>query len=184
MAVQDDLQLIRLTQTGNTSAFCSIVLRYQQPLFRFVGNLVADRHATEDLVQEVFLTAYRKLDSYDPSRATLTTWLFTIARNQSINHLRRARRSTTNHSALLDDIQSAPTDSRDVEVLQQLDRALQELPIHQRTAFVLAELEQLPYDTIARIEETQLGTIKSRVHRAKEKLRRILQRTWEPTDVR
>ena len=61
----------------------------------------------------------------------------------------------------------------------QLDRALAALPVAQRTAFVLAEIEELPYDEIARIEGTRLGTVKLRVHRAKTKLRSLLQRTTE-----
>jgi RNA polymerase sigma-70 factor (ECF subfamily) len=172
-------ELIHRVRTGHAEAFRTLVLRYQQPVFRFVGNLVVDHHEIEDLVQDVFLTAYEKISLYDPSQSKFTTWLFVIARNKSINWLRRKRHRTGTADFEPVDYRHDGRDDDESEFFMQLDRALAALPVAQRTAFVLAEIEELPYDEIARIEGTRLGTVKSRVHRAKTKLRSLLQRTTE-----
>ena len=76
---------------GKTSEFRKLVEQYQRPIFRFVRNLIGDDHDAEDITQDVFLTAFNKLSSYNVQRSSLVTWLFTIARNRCINHLKRKR---------------------------------------------------------------------------------------------
>ena len=105
----------------------------------------------------------------------LLTWLLTIARNRAVNHLRRRRLPQAGVDA--EEVPSqAPTDdvTRD-EFWSLMDQALDSLPLEQKTAFVLAEIEQLPYAEIASIEQTTLGTVKSRIHRAKQALRVVLE---------
>lgn len=124
----------------------------------------------KDIAQDVFFTAYRKLASFDPARSKFSTWLFTIARNKSINALRK--KNTISMSKLPEKVNSHnPSDSlSQKEFFDELDKELQALAPKQRTAFVLAEFEMLPYEENAQIEGVRIGTIRSRIHRAKKKL--------------
>jgi len=120
----EDRELVRQVLAGETDLFRLVVDRHQQSIFRFAFGLLGKREEAQDLSQETFLAVYINLAAFDSSRAALSTWLFTIARNRCIN--------------------------------------------------LLAETEELPYAKIARIENTSLGTVKSRVHRAKQKLQSLL----------
>ena len=166
-----DDQTLAEVLAGKTSEFRKLVEQYQQPVFRFARNLIGDQHDAEDITQEVFLTAFDSLASYDANRASLLTWLFTIARNRCVNYLKR-KRPVIDGEAIAN---VQPADDNDESARNEfwslLDQALDELPIEQKTAFVLAEIEGLPYADIADIEDTTLGTVKSRIHRAKQRLR-------------
>ena len=133
------------------------------------------------MTQDAFLAAFANLSGYASSRAAFSTWLFTITRNRCINLLKRQHPVALSELDSIGDVASAdPLASQ--EISQQLDRALAALPVEQRSAFVLAEVEELPYAEIARIERTSLGTVKSRIHRAKQRLRALLEHTVrEPT---
>ena len=87
----DEHRVIQQVVDGETELFRILVERYQRSLFRFVASLVIDQHQSEDITQEVFLSAYRNLRRFDVRRASFSTWLFTIARNQCINWLHRKR---------------------------------------------------------------------------------------------
>ena len=170
----DEMQSIERVLRGDTAEFRFLVQRYQQPVISMIRHLTGRTTDCEDIAQEVFLSAFRHLRSFDPERSRFSTWLFTIARNKSINALRRIR-----PTPLPDDPTpqrfGGPAEELDrKEIFRELDRALRELPERQRRAFVLAEFEGLPYDQIAQIECADLGTIKSRIHRAKEKLQHAL----------
>ena len=167
-------QIIARVIAGQTSEFRKLVERYHQPVFRFARNMTGDEHDAEDISQEIFLVAFDRLTSYDAKRASLLTWLFTIARNRCINFLKRAR-PVTGGEAITDTQPSASSDdSTRNEFWSLLDEALDALPIEQKTAFVLAEIEGLPYADIALVEQTTLGTVKSRIHRAKGRLRAVM----------
>jgi RNA polymerase sigma-70 factor, ECF subfamily len=169
----EDRELVKRVLAGQTDDFRALVERHQQPIFRFAAGLLGNREEAEDVTQEVFLAAFANLSGYDSSRAAFSTWLFTIARNRCINLLKRTRPIALNE---LDSIAGAASANPIVsqELSQQLDRALAALPVEQRSAFVLAEIEELPYAEIARIERTSLGTVKSRIHRAKQRLQSLL----------
>jgi RNA polymerase sigma-70 factor (ECF subfamily) len=170
----DDRQLVRLVLSGRTDDFRALVERHQQSIFRFASKLLGNREAAEDVTQDVFLAAFVNLSGYDASRAALSTWLFTIARNRCLNLLQQRQPLPLNELDPIGDVTS--TDSVVSQQLsQQLDRALAALPLEQRTAFVLAEIDELPYAEIARIEQTSLGTVKSRIHRAKQRLQSLLE---------
>src|SRR5213596_2708131 len=88
----DDEFLIQQTLAGNHQAFRLVVLRYQRPLFRFLGLLGFRGARAEDVAQETFLRAFKALCSFDPARAAFSTWLFTIARRLAIGEWRRTQR--------------------------------------------------------------------------------------------
>ena len=170
----EDRELVRRVVAGQTDDFRALVDRYQQRIFRFASGLLGDREEAEDVTQEAFLAAFANLSGYDSSRASFSTWLFTIARNRCNNLLKQSRPTALNELDSIDDASSTDSIVRH-ELSQQLDRALATLPVEQRSAFILAEVEELPYAEIARIERTSLGTVKSRIHRAKQRLQSLLE---------
>ncbi len=170
----EDRQLVRRVLAGETDDFRVLVERYQQAIFRFACGLLGNREDAQDVAQEAFLAAYVNLSGYDSSRAAFSTWLFTIARNRSINLLKRNRPFALQEPDAIQTRTLADPVGRQ-ELSQQLDHALAALPVEQRSAFVLAEIEELPYAEIARIEKTTLGTVKSRIYRAKQRLQSLLE---------
>ena len=169
----EDPELIRRVIAGQTEQFRPLIDRYQSPIFRFAFGLLGNHDEAQDVAQETFLKAFSNLASFDPSRAVFSTWLFTIARNRCINALKKRRPVSLELPDMIQTVKTADPISQQ-ELSQQLDRALAELPVEQRSAFVLAEIEELSYAEIARIENTTLGTVKSRIYRAKQRLRSLL----------
>ena len=170
----DELQLIRRVLDGDTTGFRILVQRYQQPVMRMICHLTGQSAECEDIAQEVFLSAFRHLRSFDPDRSRFSTWLFTIARNRSMNDLRRNRMVPLTDDRAQNRSNEPVESLKRREIFRELDKALAQLPDRYRRAFILAEFEELPYDQIAQIECIGLGTVKSRIHRAKEKLQQAL----------
>jgi RNA polymerase sigma-70 factor (ECF subfamily) len=170
----EEIGIIKAVLEGDTESFRLLVQRYQKPVVRMIANFINDRHICEDVAQEVFLAAYKKLPSFDPARSSFSTWLFTIARNKSINVGKKRRIPSTGNPPEEPDF-SEPVDTliRD-ELFVELDKALKSLSPGHRRALVLAEFENLPYEQIAQIEGVRIGTIKSRINRAKHRLRSAL----------
>lgn len=169
--MSDDLRITQRVLEGEIEAFRLLVEKYQKSLFAMISNMLTNPADCEDVAQEAFFAAYLHLRSYDANESRFSTWLFTIARNRCFNEAKRRR------PASLDSIEPLvaaghPADGLIAgEVADALDRALDSLPFEQRSAFVLAEIQDLPLDEVARIEAVPLGTVKSRINRAKEKLR-------------
>lgn len=177
--MEDDLDMIRRVLEGDRESYRRLVERYAGPVTRMIRNVTGDNQTCEDLAQEVFLTAYEKLGTFDPRRSGFSTWLLTIARNKSINEVRKKRPLYVAQPPE----RTGPDRPEDLvargEFFVALDRELLALPLEQRTAFVLAEFERLPYEQIARIEGVRLGTVKSRISRARERLTAALRRFGE-----
>lgn len=170
----EELEVIQRVLEGDTDSFRLLVERYAGPVTRMIRNVTGDRHACEDLAQETFLTAYARLKSFDPDRSQFSTWLFIIARNKAVNAARRRKPRYMADPPERTDTDSPAAAAERRELLAVMDRALLALPLHQRTAFVLAEFEQLPYEKIAQVEGVRLGTVKSRINRARIKLMETL----------
>ncbi|MHC4518314.1 MAG: RNA polymerase sigma factor [Planctomycetota bacterium] len=170
----DEAGTIRRVLDGDTESFRLLVERYEKPVVRMIRNVTGDTQMCEDLAQDVFLTALARLRTFDPARSEFSTWLLTIARNRSINALKKKRpRLLEAPPEPLDE--TSPLEAvTQQEAFAQLDRALMSLPNRQRRAFVLVEFEGLSYEQVARIEATRLGTIKSRLHRARAMLTDVL----------
>lgn len=172
--MEQELGIIRQVLDGQVDSFRLLVERYQRPIISMISNILNDRHLGEDVAQEVFFTAYKKLSTFDPARSEFSTWLFTIARNKSINALKKKKAHPPGKPPEKINPANPYTEVMRREFWTLLDRCLETLPARQKVAFVLAELEDLSYKQIAQIEGVRLGTVKSRINRAKKKLRQIL----------
>jgi len=184
LSTADDQQLIQQCLSGNTEAFGELVIRYQDRLYNSLMLMVGSPDDARDLAQEAFVHAFRKLDSFRGD-AAFYTWLFRIAVNAAISFRRRAARQK---SASLDTLKEAagaePTDQNDdaspsrqietQETQQVVRRALGELSEEFRTALVLTEIEGMSYEEAAAAVGCPIGTIRSRIHRARNELREKL----------
>ena len=169
-----ETQVIRQVVEGDIESFRLIVERYKRPIARMIRNIINNRESCEDIAQDVFFAAYRKLASFDPARGNFSTWLFTIARNKSINSLRKKRPLSMSELPQNSDRHNPSDELAERELFDELDAGLDALPSAQKRAFVLAEFEELSYEDIAQIEGVRIGTIKSRINRAKKKLAKAL----------
>ncbi|MDP6719905.1 MAG: sigma-70 family RNA polymerase sigma factor [Pirellulaceae bacterium] len=172
--MNEDLSAIQQVLHGDSQAFRLLVERHQDTVVRFAFTFLSRHDAAEDVAQDVFLAAFRKLDSYDATQAAFVTWLLTITRNRCLNRLKRNRNEVVTESPEPTFMRTPVDMAGEREFFEQLDAALRKLPVEQRTAFVLAEIEGLPYEQIGSLEHVAVGTVKSRVHRAKQRLRRLL----------
>ena len=157
------------------------MLRYQQPVFGLIVRMVRNRELAEDLSQEVFLKAYRALASYDASRK-FSSWLFKIAHNATIDHLRRSELPTVplatddpERGDLVDVLEDASvvTPERRAEssdLALALDEAVRQLRPAYREVILLRHREELSYQEIADVVGASLGTVKTNLHRARKEL--------------
>jgi len=184
----DDIELIERCQRGDQAAFGEIVLRYQDRIYNLCTHLLGNSSEADDLAQATFLKAYRNLDKFQP-RAALYTWLYRIAVNTCIDHQRRPffesifRRSATGEEVVLDHPSSSPSPEKNFENQQlqsALGKALGELSPKLRAVIVLKEIEGLAYQEIAATLEISIGTVKSRISRARVELQGLLQDFREP----
>lgn len=172
----DELTL-RRAQRGDEPAWRTLIERYQTPVHDVIWRLLAgrQRHRVEDLVQETFVRVLRALPAFDPAGpASLATWMLTIATRLALNELRRPE-----HAALTDE-PAAPGDRADAGAeRRRLAAAIQAgvaaLPPAQRAVFVLREYHDLDYTEIADVLDLDLGTVKSRLSRARGALRAHLE---------
>jgi RNA polymerase sigma-70 factor (ECF subfamily) len=180
--MSDEHTIIEKVLAGETGAFRLLVEMYQPLVFQFARNMLRTIEDAEDLTQDVFVAAFQNLRKFDSTRAKFSTWLLTITRNRCLNQLARYRASPPGGIVSVDRGLSPDAAAVASEVWQHLSDALETLPIEQRTAFVLAEIQELPHAEIAMIEQIEVGTVKSRVSRARDKLRQAMQ-AWQPERV-
>jgi len=174
MDVLDEAKIIGQVQAGRTGDFTYIVHRYKSGLFRIVGNLV-DSAQVEDVVQETFIAAFTHICRFDPERGSFCTWLYRIARNLALNARKKRRDQPLPEDLVIADERTPADDVQNNEIFRRLDQALEELRFQDRVVFVLTELEGLSYAEVARIEGLRIGTVKSRLARARARLRSLLE---------
>jgi RNA polymerase sigma-70 factor, ECF subfamily len=179
--------LVAAHLAGDPQAFGQLVLRYQTRLLNFVYRMVGDRERAEDLVQEAFIRVHRHLHRYDPSRK-FSTWLYTIASNLAKNELRNRRRSPLVFFQAIRqrwqgdwrpvDFEDSSTRPDRVYAAHQLrelvDETVGKLAQHHREVFVLRELEGKSYEEIAEIAGCNIGTVKSRLNRARQSFAELI----------
>ena len=174
---------LRRAQRGEAGAFRELVERYQRAIWEMAVRMLAGTavaHRAEDVVQETFVRVHRALPSFDPAGpARLSTWILTIASRLALNELRVAPRAaaTVPIEQMIDTAAAADDPVRAAEVKQRaraIAAALGELPEQARAVIVLREYHDLEYEEIARALEIDLGTVKSRLSRARALLRERL----------
>lgn len=185
--------LIARAQDGDLPSFNSLVVRFQDPVYSLALRMLGSQEAAEDATQEAFIRAWRRIDTFRGGR--FQSWLFTIVANLSRDELRRrGRRPQTSLDAARDDPNRAsldPVDDRpspeavaeqgDLRAI--LESALAQLPDDWREIVLLSDVQDLAYDEIARITGLPLGTVKSRLSRARGRLRDIISAAAEPNVV-
>src|SRR5437763_5670051 len=183
----DDGRLVLEHLAGDAQAFGALVDRYQTRLLNFINRTIGDRERAEDLVQEVFVRLYRHLHRFDQTKK-FSTWVYTIASNLAKNELRNRSRNPlvlfqtiktnweSDHRPLeWEDNTYRPDDLyRKRHLKETIDRAVSHLPEHHRVVFVLRELEGKTYEEISEITGVNLGTVKSRLNRARNNFAQIV----------
>lgn len=182
----NDLALIRRCRAGDADAFGGLVLRYQDRLFAALVHLLGSLEDARDVTQDAFVLAFEKLGTFRGDSA-FYSWLFRIAYNAAMTRKRKERRlpasideARERRGEDLSDRRSDidPGAALDSEERQGLVRkALDELGDDYRTAIILKEIDGLRYDEIADIVGCPIGTVRSRIHRARQELRDKLSRT-------
>lgn len=181
LAELDNNTLVRTHLAGDPRAFTQLVDRYRPRLINFIQRMIGDRERAEDLVQEAFIRVYRHLHRFDPSRK-FSTWIYTIASNLGKNELRNRARNPL----VLYQSNRAPDQEEDTRPLQfesratrpdemyrrrhlreLVDATVAKLGETHRIIFVMRELEGKSYEEIAEATDCNLGTVKSRLNRAR-----------------
>jgi RNA polymerase sigma-70 factor, ECF subfamily len=177
MASAEDTDLVRRFKRGDGSAFEELLLKYQDRIYNLCRYMLQDAEDARDAAQEVFLKAYKGLRAFKPD-SSLYTWLYRIAVNTCLDYKKKARPGQLKDGFFLDDMASTePSADRlyeSKEIGRAIRLALQRLPEHSRVAIVLKEIEDLSYEEIAEVLHTSLGTVKSRISRAREEMRQLL----------
>ena len=174
-----DQQLVQRVQSGDKSAFNLLVLKYQHRVLKLVSRFVNDAAEAEDVAQEAFIKAYRAIPSFRGDSA-FYTWLYRIAINTAKNTLVSNRRRPVDFDLDLQDPDQYERQARlkdadtpegvmlTEEIREVVERAMEQLPEDLRTAIVLRELEGLSYEEIAEAMDCPVGTVRSRIFRARE----------------
>ncbi|MBI1849884.1 MAG: sigma-70 family RNA polymerase sigma factor [Planctomycetes bacterium] len=181
----DDFALVREVREGSEAAFRALVERYQDRIVSLVYRFLGDHDESEDVAQEIFLKVFRKLDSFQ-FESSFYTWLYRIAINAAQDRVKRRRRQRTSS---LDDLppvfastasDAGPTDR--VVLTDEIGAAVREkvdeLPPKYKAVIVLREFEGHTYEEISEILRCSIGTVESRLFRARQRLMRKLQRFW------
>ena len=189
---EEDARLVRGLRAGIESAYEELLTRYQQPVYGIVYRLLGDQNDACDVAQEIFLKVFRSVHSFK-ERSSFRTWIYRIAVNEAHNHRRWFSRHRKREVAIdredgaygafeiAPDPGPSPFDfALDRETHLLIERALEEISPVFRTAVVLRDIEGLGYEEIADILQISLGTVKSRILRGREALRRVLSERLEP----
>ncbi len=177
-----DEQLMLLVNFDNTAAFEALFERHKRGVLSYLWRRCGDRAAAEDLLQEVFLGAWRTREGYEPV-AKFTTWLYTMARNACANQLVRASRERARIRRVGETWRPSRVGDEPHQRLQAeetgraIEAALGGLPERQREVLLLREVAGLAYDEIVDVTGWPMGTVKTELHRARRRLAELLGET-------
>lgn len=184
---KSDYELIDESIGGNEDAFGILMGRYENSLYGLIFKMVRNHEETQDLVQEAFIKSYKALDSFN-KQYSFSTWLFKIASNNCIDHLRKRRLKTTSIDApiqtedgslsqdLPDDSFNPEKDSLRNELFSSVNSIIDELPEKYKVVINLRHKEDKSYDEIAVVLDIPIGTVKARIFRAREILKKSITR--------
>ncbi len=174
-----DNDLVKRVQQGEKAAFDLLVLKYQQKVVNLVSRFISDHAECHDVAQEAFIKAYRAMDSFRGD-SQFYTWLYRIAANTAKNHLASRSRKTPAYSVDVDDAEhfSGESGLKDYtnpenmllteEIKQTVFAAIEKLPDDLKSAITLREIEGLSYEDIAEVMDCPIGTVRSRIFRARD----------------
>jgi RNA polymerase sigma factor (sigma-70 family) len=181
---EPDEELVLRAQNGSQAHFDALVDRYAPNVYRLALGITGDHFEAEEVVQETFLRAFKHLDRFSASKAAFKTWLFAIARNQSINIFKFLKRKTARLVADADPDDHNPGPGNvfsqraanpeavlcSKQEYARVERALARLPERQRTALLLKSEEQMSYEEIARVMDSTVSSVESLIFRARKRL--------------
>lgn len=179
----DELQVIAAAQKGDVDAFNQLVIAYQQLAYNVAYRMLGDDDRAMDATQEAFLRGYRAIDTFHGG--SFKAWILRITTNACYDVLRSTKRRRTTpiddlvdddeHSGILEDVQETPEQHvQRLDLDEVIQAALATLPEDQRTVVILSDIHGLNYGEIAETTNVSLGTVKSRLSRARAKMRRYL----------
>ena len=181
-----DSELVKRVQQGDKAAFDVLVQKYQHKVVNLISRYVSDQHECHDVAQEAFIKAYRALGNFRGD-SQFYTWLYRIAANTAKNHLASMSRKTPQHSVDVEDAEHFTGDTGlkeyanpenlllTDEIKQTVFRAIEGLPEDLKTAITLREIEGLSYEDIAQVMDCPIGTVRSRIFRARDAIDKELQ---------
>lgn len=184
---KDDFNLINRFKDGDASAFDEIISKYQDKLYNLCRHMLGNAHDAEDAAQDVFLKAYQNLNKFKPD-SSLYTWLYRIAINTCIDYRRKPffeslfKTSKEGDVFAVDQLSDSPSPERLYEsklISNAIQLALGRLSEKLRTVIVLKEIEGLSYEEMAEVLDVSIGTVKSRISRAREELKKLLKKFRE-----
>lgn len=189
LATLSDQEVVVLAREGREAAYRELIRRYERPVFSLVLRMVRDRELAEDLSQETFIKALNAIGSYRPEYK-FSSWIFKIANNAAIDHLRRRELDTLSldgapHASTPEEIEAtalqvgdrgeSPLDELEARELgTAIERAIAQLRPEYRACILLRHVEGLAYEEIAQSLDLPLGTVKTYIHRARHELRDLL----------
>ena len=183
-----DLEIVRQVQAGDVAAFDRLILRYRERVYGIVYNMTSNREDAADLTQDAFIKAFQSIQRFG-GQSSFFTWLYRIAVNSTLSHLRRVKlrsffslERVDSEEPVAKEIIAALTDrtgaERDTyvrELQEKLNDAMQKLSIKHRTVVTLFEIDGLNHQEIAEVMDCSVGTVRSRLHYAKQLLQSELQ---------
>lgn len=193
--MKTDADLVAIALRGSQEAFRELVLQFERPVYSLIVRMLQDPAAAEDLAQEVFLKAYRRLGTYDSSRK-FSSWLFKIAHNTTIDYLRRhtletvpleGERPGEDHGSLAAVLADGSTEDPAAaaerrDMAKSLERAIARLRAEYRELVVLFYVEGASYQDLCEATGLPLGTVKTNLHRARKELaREMTAEGWAPS---
>jgi RNA polymerase sigma-70 factor (ECF subfamily) len=189
-----DEQLVDQALSGSQSAYRELVHRFERPIFNLVARMVRDHTVAEDLAQDAFVKAFSRLETYRSEQGKFSNWLFKIAHNTAIDHLRRSNPETYSldkgddpdapdfHALLADPEADTPLEAAErADLGRALGEAVERLRPEYREVIVLRHHEGFAYEEIAEVTQLPLGTVKTYIHRARKELAAyLLAAGWGP----